>query len=74
MVRHIAHMYELQKFMANLASTASRQPRTPFNAVDFPPVADKYMPEKREAFKPLDMDQINAAAKRLGVSLPPLAG
>jgi hypothetical protein len=75
MVRHIAHMYELQKFMASLATAASRRPHTPFTTVDFPPIADKYAPVRREeVFKPLDMEQINVAAKRLGVSLPPLAG
>jgi len=73
MVRHIAHMYELHKFMESLATVTARRPQTPFTSVDFPPPADRYAQERKEEFRPLDMDQINKAAKRLGVSLPPLA-
>jgi hypothetical protein len=71
---HIAHMYELHRFMGSLALAARRNP-TPQNPLHLAKKANQFVSEQRKQMSSRQIadPQISAAAQRLGVSMPPLA-
>jgi len=73
MESHIAHMYELHRFMGSLALAARRNP-IPQNPLHLANKANQFVSEKRKQMSSQVVDpQISAAETRLGVSMPPLA-
>ncbi len=72
MESHIAHMYQLHKFMESL-SVAARRSSVPKSPLQLANEANRYLAQKRKELAPPVDPNLLAAAERIGLSLPPLA-
>jgi len=72
MDRHIAHMYELHKFMESL-NVAARRSSLPKSPLQLANEANQYVAQQRKASAPVIDPNLLKAAERVGLSLPPMA-